>query len=95
MTIAGRGDRWPVGLDRTGWLDNPRGKFAHLYSFATAVAEVDVDLETGQVRVSQITLAQDCGNPLNPMNVEGQLHRAACAAIEEGRSGTGGAGKEV
>jgi len=84
MTITGRGDRWPTGLDRTGWLDNPRGKFAHLYSFATSIAEVEVDLETGKIKIPNITLAQDCGYPLNPMNVEGQLHRAAAAAVQGG-----------
>jgi 4-hydroxybenzoyl-CoA reductase subunit alpha len=84
ITITGRGDRWPVGIDRTGWLDNPRGKFAHLYSFATCIAEVEVDLESGITNIPTITIAQDCGYPLNPMNVEGQIHRAACAAVQGG-----------
>lgn len=82
MTITGRGERWPPGINRTGWLDNPRGKLSHVYSFASNIAEVEVDTETGKIKVLNITIAQDCGYPLNPMAVEGQLHRSACAAVQ-------------
>lgn len=82
MTITGRGDRWPPGMNRTGWLDNPKGKGSGAFSFASNIAEVEVDMETGQVKVLNITVAQDCGHALNPMAVEGQLHRSACAALQ-------------
>lgn len=43
------------------------------YSFTAHVAEVDVDLETGFVRVERIWAAHDCGFALNPTLVEGQI----------------------
>jgi CO/xanthine dehydrogenase Mo-binding subunit len=43
------------------------------YVFATQVAEVEVDLATGEVEVLRITAAHDCGTAINPMMVEGQI----------------------
>ncbi|MEK7284378.1 MAG: molybdopterin cofactor-binding domain-containing protein, partial [Chloroflexota bacterium] len=39
------------------------------YSYQAAVAEVEVDLETGVVTVERIVTAHDCGRALNPPNV--------------------------
>ena len=47
------------------------------YSYQAAVAEVTVDLETGQLTVDKITTAHDCGRALNPANVEGQVEGSA------------------
>lgn len=35
--------------------------------------EVEVDIETGRVRVPRIVVAMDCGTAINPMAVEGQI----------------------
>lgn len=43
------------------------------YSYSAQVAEVTVDVETGQVKVERIIAAHDCGKAINPMNVEGQV----------------------
>jgi len=43
------------------------------YSFSSCVAEVNVDIETGHVKVLNIWGAHDCGKALNPLAVEGQL----------------------
>jgi 4-hydroxybenzoyl-CoA reductase subunit alpha len=43
------------------------------YSYQAFVAEVDVDAETGFVRVEKIWAAHDCGKALNRLAVEGQL----------------------
>jgi CO/xanthine dehydrogenase Mo-binding subunit len=37
------------------------------------VAEVEVDMETGQVKLVKATTAHDCGFPINPLIVEGQI----------------------
>ena len=37
------------------------------------VAEVEVDVETGQVRLLRAVTAHDCGFPINPLLVEGQI----------------------
>jgi 4-hydroxybenzoyl-CoA reductase subunit alpha len=43
------------------------------YSFQAFAAEVEVDPETGFVRVPKVWAAHDCGRALNPIAVEGQI----------------------
>ncbi len=43
------------------------------YSYATQLAEVEVDTETGKVDVLRVIAATDVGKAINPMNVEGQI----------------------
>ena len=52
------------------------------YSFGAHVAEVEVDLKTGQVKVVKMTVGHDCGQPLNPLSVEGQIE--GCIAMGMG-----------
>lgn len=44
------------------------------YPFGTHVAVVQVDVETGDVRLLRHVAVDDCGIILNPMLVEGQVH---------------------
>jgi len=37
-------------------------------------AEVAVDVETGVVRVERVLAVQDCGRPMNPRQIESQVH---------------------
>ncbi len=46
------------------------------FSYAAQVVEVQVDEETGVVRVVQVWVAHDCGRALNPLAVEGQVQGA-------------------
>ncbi len=46
---------------------------APAYSFSAYVAEVEVDVETGQTKVIEVWAAHDCGRALNPLAVEGQI----------------------
>ena len=46
---------------------------APAYSFSAYVAEVEVDMETGQSKVIEVWAAHDCGRALNPLTVEGQI----------------------
>jgi CO/xanthine dehydrogenase Mo-binding subunit len=50
-----------------GW-----GSPSAAFTFCAQVAEVDVDIETGQVRVTDTIAAHDVGTAINPMSVEGQ-----------------------
>ena len=52
------------------------------YSFGAYVCEVEVDLRTGEVSVLKMTAGHDCGQPLNPMSVEGQIE--GCIAMGMG-----------
>jgi 4-hydroxybenzoyl-CoA reductase alpha subunit len=53
------------------------------YSFSAHVAEVEVDDQTGQVRVVKLWVAHDCGRALNPTLVEGQLEGSAAMGFGE------------
>ncbi|MBI4320624.1 MAG: molybdopterin-dependent oxidoreductase [Chloroflexi bacterium] len=69
MPVVGKGTyRPPLTLFRT-----PGGNVSAGYSFGAQIAEVEVDVNTGHVRVLSVTNAHDCGLALNPMSVEGQL----------------------
>ncbi len=50
-----------------------RGDVSAAYSWATQVAEVEVDTETGVVRLLKITAAHDVGRVLNRLGIEGQI----------------------
>ncbi len=43
------------------------------YSYTAYITEVTVDPDTGFVKVDRVTAAHDCGTPLNPLIVEGQI----------------------
>jgi 4-hydroxybenzoyl-CoA reductase subunit alpha len=43
------------------------------FSYAAQVVEVDVDEDTGMVRVVKVWVAHDCGRAINPLAVEGQI----------------------
>jgi carbon-monoxide dehydrogenase large subunit len=44
------------------------------FPYGSAVCEVDVDAETGEVRVARYTTVDDCGRAVNPMILHGQTH---------------------
>ena len=56
-----------------GSYDPPDKAFYANYSFGVQVAEVEVNEDTGQVKVLNVLSAHDCGQMVNPMAVEGQL----------------------
>ncbi|MBI4317651.1 MAG: xanthine dehydrogenase family protein molybdopterin-binding subunit [Chloroflexi bacterium] len=49
------------------------GNSSAAYAFAAHVAEVDVDIETGQVKVLNLVAAHDLGRAINPLSAEGQI----------------------
>ena len=44
------------------------------WAFGAHACALEVDVETGAVRLLRYAAVHDCGRPLNPMVVEGQLH---------------------
>jgi CO/xanthine dehydrogenase Mo-binding subunit len=50
-------------------------------SYAACVAEVEVDDETGEVRVLKLTQAYDVGRAINPTLVEGQIEGGAMMGL--------------
>ncbi|HOP85919.1 MAG TPA: xanthine dehydrogenase family protein molybdopterin-binding subunit [Syntrophorhabdaceae bacterium] len=54
-------------------LKNAKGAWSDSYAFDAQVAEVEVDMHTGKIKVIKATTAHDCGFPINPLLVEGQI----------------------
>ena len=48
------------------------GNVSGAYSFAAQVAEVEVNTETGEVKLDKVTIADDCGQVINILGAEGQ-----------------------
>jgi carbon-monoxide dehydrogenase large subunit len=65
------------GLESTVYF-NPVGLPT---SYAAHVCEVDIDPESGAVRILNHFCVHDCGKQINPMIVEGQLHGGIAQAI--------------
>ena len=59
----------PPGLEHTAYFTPEQS----VYSNGTHVAEVEVDVETGAVKIARYTVAHDCGRVINPMVVDGQV----------------------
>ncbi|MEM4311009.1 MAG: xanthine dehydrogenase family protein molybdopterin-binding subunit [Nitrososphaerales archaeon] len=51
------------------------------WSNSTHIAIVDVDAETGQVKLLKYLVVEDCGNMINPLVVEGQVHGGVAHGI--------------
>ena len=72
MPIVGRA-AWFAPSTEPTTLFKEDGNFAPNYSFMTQAAEVEVDLDTGKIKLLKMVTAHDCGRAINPMLVEGQL----------------------
>ncbi len=59
-----------AGLEAVDYYDPPNLTFP----FGSYVAVVDIDKGTGQVTVRRFVAVDDCGNIINPMIVDGQIH---------------------
>lgn len=49
------------------------GDLSASWAYAAYVAEVEVDADTGEIRVDRITVAQDVGRVMNSIGLEGQI----------------------
>lgn len=78
-TFAGPGRGEPV-FEASSYASVPTVTFAH----AVHVAVVDVDPETGAVKLIRYVVAHDCGLVVNPMLVDGQIHGGVAQGIGGG-----------
>jgi len=53
------------------------------YPFGSHIAVVEVDTETGDVRLQRLVACDDCGRILNPLIVEGQVHGGAAQGVAQ------------
>jgi carbon-monoxide dehydrogenase large subunit len=72
--LAFMGDKLPPdmepGLDATRRFEPPN----FVFPFGTHVCVVEIDANSGQVKIVRYLAVDDCGRLLNPMIVEGQVH---------------------
>jgi len=65
------------GLEAVNYYDPPN----FTYPFGAYVCVVDVDPETGEVKVRRFYALDDCGTRINPMVIEGQIHGGLTEAL--------------
>ncbi|MFD9095724.1 aerobic carbon-monoxide dehydrogenase large subunit [Streptomyces collinus] len=75
-----------IALAAHSTLELPEGVEGHLdatcvynppnltFPFGAYICVADVDADTGQVKIRRFVAVDDCGNRINPMIVEGQVH---------------------
>src|SRR3990170_522280 len=54
-------------------LATTKGRWTENYAFSAQVAEVEVDIETGEAKLVKALTVHDCGFPINPQLVKGQV----------------------
>jgi carbon-monoxide dehydrogenase large subunit len=59
-----------AGLEAVDYYDPPN----MTYPFGSYICVVDLDKETGEVKIRRFVAVDDCGTIINPMIVEGQIH---------------------
>jgi aerobic carbon-monoxide dehydrogenase large subunit len=58
------------GLEAVSYYDPPN----MTYPFGAYICVVDVDVDTGAIKVRRFYALDDCGTRINPMVIEGQIH---------------------
>jgi len=59
-----------AGLEAVDYYDPPN----MTYPFGSYICVVDIDKDTGQVKIRRFVAVDDCGTIINPMIVDGQIH---------------------
>src|SRR6266511_3936411 len=67
------------GLEAVAYFDPPN----LVWPFGTHIAMVEVDAETGDAQLQKYVAVDDCGNIINPMIVDGQIHGGVAQAIAQ------------
>jgi len=81
-TIIGNG-HWRTMRDEPFHpsLATTKGRWSENYAFSVQVAEVAVDTETGEIKLLKATTVHDCGFPINPQLVKGQIDGQVSLAL--------------
>ena len=72
---------WRGEFKQMASLSSGKGRFTEAYGLAAATADVEVNPETGEVKILEIVVADDCGTPINVTSVEGQILSQAVMGI--------------
>jgi aerobic carbon-monoxide dehydrogenase large subunit len=68
------------GLEATAFFDPSN----FVYPFGSHICTVEVDAETGEVKILRYIAVDDCGPHINPMIVQGQIHGGVIQGLGEG-----------
>ena len=77
--LAGLPEGMEQGLEAVTYYDPPDLS----WPFGTHICVVEVDPETGSVHMQKYIAVDDCGNVVNPMIVEGQVHGGVVQGIAQ------------
>jgi carbon-monoxide dehydrogenase large subunit len=80
-TVAHEPERLPEGADTDLRVTRSYDGGQSGWSGGTHCCEVEVDVETGSVRIDRYVVIEDCGLPVNPAIVEGQIRGGVAQAI--------------
>jgi carbon-monoxide dehydrogenase large subunit len=78
QAVLGRGTYYP---EIEGTMFSARSIF---YMYAAQAVDLEVDTETGKIRVHRVAAAHDVGKALNPMAVEGQIEGGVVQGLGTG-----------
>ncbi|HVC04706.1 MAG TPA: molybdopterin cofactor-binding domain-containing protein [Candidatus Acidoferrales bacterium] len=76
---AGLPEGMEQGLEAVSYFDPPN----FVWPFGCHICAVEVDPETGAVTIDRYVAVDDCGNVINPMVVDGQLHGGIAQGISQ------------
>jgi carbon-monoxide dehydrogenase large subunit len=76
---AGLPEGMEHGLEAVSYFDPPN----FVWPFGCHICAVEVDPETGAVTIDRYVAVDDCGNVINPMVVDGQLHGGIAQGISQ------------
>ncbi len=76
-------DGQPI-IGRGYYTPHRKGMISPAYSFGVQAVEIEVDPETGKIKLINCVTAHDCGQVINPLGVKGQLEGAIAMAAGYG-----------
>jgi len=65
------------GLDAVAYFEPPN----FVWPFGAHICAVEIDPETGNTEITKYVAVDDCGNIINPMIVDGQLHGGIAQSV--------------
>jgi CO/xanthine dehydrogenase Mo-binding subunit len=63
----------PLKYEGSFVLEKTETEQGPIYAYASQVSEIDINVETGQVKLRNVTYAADIGRVINPLSFEGQV----------------------
>ena len=84
VKAALRGKEGQRLMGRGFYTPHRKGMISPAYSYGVQALEIDVDPETGKISLLNCVTAHDCGQPINPLGLQGQLEGAISMAAGYG-----------